>query len=264
MKKVKFVSEGEKEISAAIIEGFLHHLQQSLESDCIIVGAGPSGLTAAKYLSDYGVKVVLIERNNYLGGGFWSGGCFMNTVTFRAPAHLILEEVGISYSSYKKDLYISSAPLACATLVASSLKAGTRVLNLTALEDLVLKKNRVCGVVINWSALDYMPAPIRCLDPLALETKIVIDASGHEAYAVKKLSQRRLMSLEGEAAMWIEKSEDLVVEKTSEVYPGLFVCGMSVAAVFGIPRMGPTFGAMLASGKKVAELVKKKLQRKDK
>jgi len=77
MKKVKFVSEGEKEISAAIIEGFLHHLQQSLESDCIIVGAGPSGLTAAKYLSDYGVKVVLIERNNYLGGGFWSGGCFM-------------------------------------------------------------------------------------------------------------------------------------------------------------------------------------------
>ena len=186
----------------------------------------------------------------------------MNTVTFRAPSHLILKELGIPYSAYRKDLYVSRAPLACATLVASSLRAGTRVLNLTALEDLVLKKNKVCGVVINWSALDYMPAPIRCLDPLAFETKVVVDASGHEAYAVKKLSQRGLVSLEGEAAMWIEKSEDLVVERTSEVYPGLFVCGMSVAAVFGIPRMGPTFGAMLASGKKVAELVKRRLQQK--
>jgi thiamine thiazole synthase len=38
------------------------------------------------------------------------------------------------------------------------------------------------------------------------------------------------------------------------------VVGLSVAAVFGTPQMGPAFGAMLLSGKKGAEQIKKKLQ----
>jgi thiamine thiazole synthase len=35
---------------------------------------------------------------------------------------------------------------------------------------------------------------------------------------------------------------------------------MSVAATFGQPRMGPTFGGMLLSGEKVAELIIEKLK----
>jgi len=49
------------------------------------------------------------------------------------------------------------------------------------------------------------------------------------------------------------------VERTGEVFPGLYVTGMAVSTAYGIPRMGPTFGGMLYSGKKVASLLKEKL-----
>ena len=43
---------------------------------------------------------------------------------------------------------------------------------------------------------------------------------------------------------------------------GLYVCGMAVSAVSGTPRMGPIFGGMLLSGKKVANLIIKELAKK--
>ena len=59
--------------------------------------------------------------------------------------------------------------------------------------------------------------------------------------------------------MDVETSEAGVVEKTGEVYPGLYVAGMSVCDTFNLPRMGPIFGGMLKSGKKVAELINGKM-----
>jgi len=91
---------------------------------------------------------------------------------------------------------------------------------------------------------------------------VVIDATGHEASVAKKLVQRGMLQMAGEGALWIDKSEDAVVERTGEVYPGLIVTGMAVASVFGLPRMGPTFGGMLLSGKRAAEVALKIVQRR--
>jgi len=123
---------------------------------------------------------------------------------------------------------------------------------MTQIDDLVVRDGRVAGVVINWTPVEALPRQITCVDPVALETEVVIDATGHDAIAVSALARRGVIDLPGCGTMWVEGSEDAVVEHTGEVYPGLHACGMAVASVRGLPRMGPTFGAMLMSGLKAA------------
>jgi len=245
----------EKDVTRAIMESFSKEFQESAESDVIIVGGGPSGLMAAKELASRGVKTLLIERNNYLGGGFWIGGYLMNKVTVRVPAHKILEEIGVPLQKYSSGLYVTSGPHACSKLIAAACDAGTKILSMTRVDDVVLRENnRVAGVVVNWTPISALPREITCVDPVALESKLVIDGTGHDAEVVQALVRRGLMKIKGYGAMWVEKSEDAVVEHTGEAHPGLIVMGMAVSTVYGLPRMGPTFGAMLLSGKRAAEI----------
>ena len=245
----------EKDVTKAIVSGFAEEFLEYVESDVIIVGAGPSGLIAAKRLAEKNVKVLLIESNNYLGGGFWIGGYLMNKLTVREPGQKILDEIGVPYKKVQEGLYVADGPHACSKLIGAAMDAGAKVLNMTKFDDVVVRKDRVGGVVINWTPVSALPRAITCVDPVALESKIVVDATGHDAVVVKSLEQRGLVEIEGFEGMWVEKSEDAVVEKTGEVYSGVFVTGMAVATTYGSTRMGPTFGGMLLSGEKVADLI---------
>ena len=259
--KVKFSQVSEKDISMAIISGFAEEFEEFVRSDCIIVGGGPSGLMAAREIASNGKRVLVIERNNYLGGGFWAGGFLMNKITIRHPGERVLEELNIPYEEKGKDLFVADGPHACSKLIAATCEAGAKIPNMTAFEDVVLRKNNcVGGVVVNWTPVQTLPRQIACVDPIALEAEIVVDATGHDACIAKKLEERGILKTKGFGAMWVEKSEDLIVEYSGEVHPGLAVCGMSVSTVFGLPRMGPTFGAMLLSGKKIAEVILEKLK----
>jgi thiamine thiazole synthase len=181
-------------------------------------------------------------------------------VTVRHPGEKLLDELGVPYKTVEEGLVVCNAPHACASLIASACAAGVHILNMTMLEDLVVKEGKVCGTVINWSPIASLPRQVAALDPVALEATVVIDATGHDATVVKKLEQRGLIKCKGEGAMRIEKSEDVIVEHTGECFPGLIVTGMAVGAVYGLPRMGPTFGSMFLSGEAAATVALEKMK----
>ena len=257
----KFTPVGEKDVTRAIVSGFAREFEEYVESDCIIIGGGPSGLMAGRNLAIAGKKVLIVERNNYIGGGFWIGGYLMNKVTVRHPAERILDEIGVPYKEGIEGLLVADGPHACSKLIAAACDAGVKFANMTKFDDLVLREDgRVAGVVINWTPISALPREITCVDPVAIEAEIVLDSTGHEAEVVKKLEERGMIKTKGFGAMWVERSEDLILEHTGEVHPGLVVSGMAVSTVYGLPRMGPTFGGMLLSGEVAAEIILEKLK----
>src|SRR3970040_2358177 len=92
-------------------------------------------------------------------------------------------------------------------------------LNLTKFDDLVLKNGRVAGVVVNWMPVSAVPRNITCVDPIPLESKMVINSSGHDSVAVKRLVDRKLVEWKGMNPMWVDQGEEYVVEKTGEIFP---------------------------------------------
>lgn len=255
-----FAEISEKEITKSIASMFNETIQEYADSDVIIIGAGPAGLAAGRKIASSGLKTLVVEQNNYLGGGYWVGGYMMNPVTVRSPAQRIWDELGVPYRKMGDGLYATWGPHACSKLIAAACDAGVRFLQLTKFDDLILKNDRVGGVVVNWMPVSALPRNVTCVDPVALESKIVIDSSGHDSVAVKRLMDRGYIKWKGMNPMWVDRSEDEVVNKTGEVFPGLIAAGMAVTETFGLPRMGPTFGSMLLSGNRAAEVVMDKIE----
>ena len=249
-----FSKATEKDVTRAIVSGFIKEFEDHIENDVIVIGAGPSGLVAAMEFAKQGQKTLVVESNNYLGGGFWIGGYLMNKVTVRAPAQKVLDEIGVPYREATEGLYVADGPHACSKLIAAACDAGVKVLNMTKFDDVVMRDGRVCGAVINWTPVSALPRALTCVDPVAIESRLMLDATGHDAVVVRSLEQRGLVEIKGFGAMCVEESEDAVVENTKEIFPGLIVGGMAAATTFGLPRMGPTFGGMLLSGKRAAEV----------
>ncbi len=253
----------ERKISRKILEGYFKKLEDSLQVDAAVVGAGPSGLVCAWELARAGKKVAVFERALKPGGGVWGGAMLFNEIVVQEELIPFLEDLGVRYSSPGEGLVRVDSVETAAALVYRAVNAGARVFNGVAAEDVLFKEDRVAGVVINFGAV--LQAGMH-VDPLMVQAACVLDATGHHAELTAKAAAKAGIRLEtptggvmGEKPMWAEKGEAETVENTRRVYPGLFVSGMAANGVFGSFRMGPVFGGMFLSGKKAAGLILEEL-----
>ncbi len=258
----------ESKITRAIVKGAIDDFLDNLEIDVGIAGAGPAGLTCAYYLAKAGAKVVIFERRLNYGGGMPGGGMLFPKVVVQEKASPIIKEMGVNTKKFSPGLYTADSVEMVTKLGFCALGAGVKIYPAILVEDVLIRKNdRVCGLVLNWTTVKMAGLHV---DPLAIKTRFVVDATGHDA-EVARIIERKIPGAKfntpsgrvmGEKSMWAEEGERLIVDYTDEAYPGLYLAGMSVCAVYGLPRMGAIFGGMLLSGKKAAQLILRRLRKK--
>src|SRR5512139_4021827 len=177
----------ERIISKAIVERFYRKLLDHLEVDVAIVGGGPAGLVAGYYLARAGRKIALYERKLSVGGGMWGGGMMFNEIVVQESALGILDELGVRHRAYDGGYHTADSVEAIATLISRAVQAGVSVFNCISVEDVLMRPERVVGVVLNWSAVELAGLHV---DPLAVRARYVVDASGHATEVVKVVQQK--------------------------------------------------------------------------
>ncbi|MGD9014524.1 MAG: sulfide-dependent adenosine diphosphate thiazole synthase, partial [Candidatus Omnitrophota bacterium] len=165
-------------ISRAIIESYYQKLLDNLNVDVVIAGAGPSGMVCAYYLAKAKKKVAIFERKLSVGGGIWGGGMMFNEIVLQTKAKAIFDELGIRSKRYQDNYYLTDSLEAASGLCLAAIRSGAKIFNLISAEDIMARKNCVCGLVLNWSAVVMANLHI---DPLTIKAKFVVDATGHAA-----------------------------------------------------------------------------------
>ena len=255
-------------VSKAIIEAYKEKLLANLDVHVALVGAGPANMVAGYYLGIAGFKVVVFESKLAPGGGMWGGGMMFNEIVLQHDAIQIVEELGIDCRPKGDGYYTMDSVEATSTIISRCVKAGTVIFNLMRVTDVLFREEagrpRVSGLVINWSPVEKLGLHV---DPLGIRASFVVDGTGHPAEICQIINRKMNAELNtktgkvvGEMPLWAEMGEQFTVANTGEVFPGLYVAGMAANNAFGGPRMGPIFGGMLLSGKKVAEILAGKLK----
>jgi len=252
---IQIKSVEESKISRYIIEYTMKDWLDLVENDVVIVGAGPSGMAAAYYLAKAGLKTVVFERRLSFGGGIGGGAMLFHKIIIESPADEILREMGIKLIKVEEGVYIVDTAEFMAKLAASTISAGAKIIHGITVDDVIFRENplRVAGVAVEWTATQMAGLHV---DPIFISAKAVVDATGHDAEVISVASRKIPelgITIPGEKSAYSEVAEKLTVENTGMVALGLYATGMTVTEVKGLPRMGPTFGAMVLSRKKVAE-----------
>ncbi|KAF3453516.1 hypothetical protein FNV43_RR03956 [Rhamnella rubrinervis] len=288
LQSFRFDPIKESIVSREMTRRYMTDMITHADTDVVVVGAGSAGLSCAYELSkNPSVQVAIIEQSVSPGGGAWLGGQLFSAMVVRKPAHLFLNELGISYDEQDNYVVIKHAALFTSTIMSKLLaRPNVKLFNAVAAEDLIVREGRVGGVVTNWALVSMNHDTQSCMDPNVMEAKVVVSSCGHDgpfgATGVKRLKSIGMIdSVPGMKALDMNTAEDAIVRLTREIVPGMIVTGMEVAEIDGaqecpicwgpLPSIflalvvefalweGPTFGAMMISGQKAAHLALKAL-----
>ncbi|KAI8895135.1 Thi4-domain-containing protein [Globomyces pollinis-pini] len=261
-----FAKIQEAEVSRAMIDRYFTDMKDRAISDVLIVGAGSAGLSCAYTLAKAcpDLKITILEANVAPGGGAWLGGQLMTAMVVRKPADRFLSEIGVPFEDQGNFVVVKHAALFTSTVLSKVLALpNVRLFNATACEDLIVRNDtlsegkRVGGCVTNWTLVTLNHDTQCCMDPNTITAPVVCSFTGHDgpmgAFCVKRLVSTGLVEKLGNMrGLDMMSAEDQIVNGTREVFPGLIVGGMELSEMDGAARMGPTFGAMMASGIKAA------------
>lgn len=149
----------------------------------------------------------------------------------------------MAYDEQDTYVVVKHAALFTSTIMSKLLaRPNVKLFNAVAAEDLIVKGNRVGGVVTNWALVAQNHHTQSCMDPNVMEAKIVVSSCGHDgpfgATGVKRLKSIGMIDhVPGMKALDMNTAEDAIVRLTREVVPGMIVTGMEVAEIDGAPRM---------------------------
>jgi len=210
-------------------------------------------------LKEETITKAIVERFTNM----WGGGMLFNEIVVGEGGREILDNFGVNTEKYEEGYYTADSIEAVSTICSNAMKAGAKIFNCMSVEDVMVNKDGVCGVVVNWSTVEMAGLHV---DPLCVKSKIVVEATGHPLELLKILENKvdgklftKTGKIMGERSMNAEVGERTVVENTKEIFNNVYVCGMAANAAFGANRMGPIFGGMLLSGKKLAGMLIAKL-----
>ncbi len=254
----------EAELARELLRAALRKLEELLDNDVVIVGAGPAGLTLSWLLASKGLRVTVVEQTLGLGGGMRGGAALLPAgLVEEGEAANLLREADVELRETRlRGIYAIDPVEAATKLAARAISAGARFLVGVYVEDLIIRghgaRRQVDGVVVNLRPVVEAGWHV---DPWFIEARATVDTTGHDAWLVKLLEKRVPGSVKprGMSSLDVWRGERLVVEKTGEVFPGLYLAGMSVAETHNLPRMGPIFGGMIASAIRLAEILEKRL-----
>lgn len=251
------------QISRAIIDGYYKKLLDALELDVALVGGGPANLLCGSLLGENGIKAAVFESKLAPGGGMWGGGMMFNEIVVQQSAMHLMEKIGVRTHSVGDGYFAADSVECTSTLISRCVQSGTSIFNLIKVVDVMFRQKdgekRVNGLVLQWTPVEHAGLHV---DPLTIRSRFVVDGSGHPAEVCSVVTRKMDAKLDtrtggvvGEMSMWAEVGEELTLENTTEVFPGLYTTGMAANATKGAPRMGPVFGGMLLSGEKIASIL---------
>ncbi|GAA6023192.1 hypothetical protein JCM10207_004474 [Rhodosporidiobolus poonsookiae] len=255
-------------VSRAMTKRYYEDMMKTAVSDVVIIGAGSAGLSAAYTIAKERpeLKVTILEAGVAPGGGAWVGGQLMSAMVIRKPADKMLVELDIPFEDEGDYVVVKHAALFTSTILSKILRfPNVKLYNATAVEDLITHPDalgapgqlRVAGVVTNYTLVTLAHGLQSCMDPQTITAPVIISAAGHDgpfgAFAVKRLAAMGMVEGLGDMrGLDMNTAEDTIVNNTREVVSGLITTGMELSELDGANRMGATFGAMLASGRKAA------------